>query len=243
MRRMLLWAAAVAAASLVAVPVSASAAGWNCSAAALAGQPSGTPVAANVGATTCRAANPGSNLPAALPAPLQATTLSARTTLDGPAGEPAQQRASATGEVSSFGVGVPADVPIALPSTSVPVPLVGNVDITSALRTLVPVASGLLVGVEASSATAAGECSGDAPRLTGSTHVTGLTVLGQALPADQAVTQTVNVVNAVTIDPSLLSAANLPRRRSDRRRSHAATSTAASRWLRPSSRARRGSWR
>jgi hypothetical protein len=162
MRKMVLSAAAVAVASLVAVPASGSAAGWNCSAAALAGQPSGTPVAANAGATTCRTASAGGNLPV-LALPLQAAVLSARTMLDGPAGEAAQQRASATGEVSSFGVGVPTNLPIALPTTTVPVPLVGNIDITSALRTLVPVASGLLVGIEASSATAMGESSGETP--------------------------------------------------------------------------------
>jgi hypothetical protein len=85
-----------------------------------------------------------------------------------------------------------------------------DVDITSALRTLVPIPSTLLVGVQAASATATAECAGGTAQLTGSTQVTGLTVLGQALPTDRAVTQTVNVVNAGTIDPSQLSAAGLP---------------------------------
>jgi hypothetical protein len=46
--------------------------------------------------------------------------------------------------VSGFGIGIPTDVPIALPQT-----LVMGVDITSALRTLVPIPSTLLVGVSA----------------------------------------------------------------------------------------------
>ena len=141
MRKTLLSLAAVAAAGAVVVPGSASAAGWNCSATALSGQPSGAPVAANVGATACKAASAGGNAPA-LPIPLQAAVLSARTTLDGPSGDPAAQRATATGEVSSLGIGIPTNLPINVPLTSLNVPLVGNIDITSALRTLVPVPLG-----------------------------------------------------------------------------------------------------
>ena len=68
MRRML-WVVAAAAASLMVMSASASAAGWNCSAAAVSGQPLGTPVTANVGQATCKAASGGANLPA-LPIPL-----------------------------------------------------------------------------------------------------------------------------------------------------------------------------
>jgi hypothetical protein len=63
MRKSLLPLAAVAAASAFAMPGTASAAGWNCSATALSGQPSGAPVAANVGAPTCHAASAGGNAP------------------------------------------------------------------------------------------------------------------------------------------------------------------------------------
>jgi hypothetical protein len=38
-----------------------------------------------------------------LPITMQAAVVSARTALDGPAGSPAEQRATATGEVSSLG--------------------------------------------------------------------------------------------------------------------------------------------
>jgi hypothetical protein len=209
MRKSLLSLAAVAAAGAVAVPGSASAAGWNCSATALSGQPLGAPIAANVGASTCKTASAGGNAPA-LPIALQAAVLSARTALDGAAGNPAGQRASATGEVSSLGIGIPANLPIAVPVTSLNVPGVGSVDITSALRTLVPTPTGNLVGIQASSATAAGQCASGSPRLAGETHTTGLTVLGQTLPTDQVVQQALNAFNGATIDPSQLSQSTLP---------------------------------
>jgi hypothetical protein len=193
-------------AGLVVVPAPASAAGWNCSAAVLSGQPSGAPLAANAGGATCAAASAGGSAPA-LPAPLQAGAASASTTLDGPAGDPAAQRAGASAEVSGLAIGIPSNVPITLPTTTV---LGGTVDITSALRTLVPVPTGTLVGVQASSATAAGQCANGSPQLTGSSQTTGVAALGVALPTDQPVQQAVNVVNATTIDPSLVSQSSLP---------------------------------
>jgi hypothetical protein len=205
MRKLLLTTAAVAGA--LAAPAVAPAAGWNCSANALLGQPVGTPVTANVGATTCQAASAGGNLPA-LPIPLQANVMSARTALDGPAGHAAQQTPSATGEVASLTVGVPAGAPISVPTTAVPVPGVGNVDITSALRSMVPAAAGPLAAVQVSSATASGHCANGAPTLTGSSHVLGVTVAGQELPVDEAVTQVVTL--AGSLDPSQLSPSALP---------------------------------
>jgi hypothetical protein len=101
-------------------------------------------------------------------------------------------------------------VPINVPSTSINVPLVGTVDITSALRTLVPVPTGTLVGLQESTATASGRCSNGSAQLTGSTQVSGLTAMGQALPTNQAVQQAVTVVSATTIDPSLVSQSALP---------------------------------
>jgi len=209
MRKSLLPLAVVAAASAFAMPGTASAAGWNCSATALSGQPSGAPVAANVGAPTCHTASAGGNAPV-LPIPLQAAVLSARTALDGPAGDAAEQRATATGEVSSLGIGIPASLPINVPLTSINVPLVGTVDITSALRTLVPVPTGMLAGIQASSATAVGQCANGSPRLSGATQTTGITVLGQPLPADQVVQRAINVLGATTIDPSTLTPSALP---------------------------------
>jgi hypothetical protein len=206
MRTLLICPLAVAALALAA-PASSSAAGWNCSAAALVGLPAGTPVSANAGAPACKAASAGGNLPA-LPVPLQAAVMSARTTLDGPSGQPAQQTASATGEVASLTVDVPSDAPIPHPTTTVPVPGVGDVDITEALRSLVPAAAGPLLAVKVSSATASGSCSGGRPQLTGSSRVLGVTVAGQELPINDAVTQVVSV--AGTLDPSRLSPSALP---------------------------------
>ena len=168
----------------------------------------GTPVTANVGQTTCKAASGGANLPA-LPLPLQANVMSARTTLDGSATQPAQQTAGATGEVASLSVGVPSgSAPI--PTTTIPVPGMGDVDITQALAALLPPPPNPLLGVKLSSATASGSCVNGKPTLTGSSHVLGLTVAGQELPVDQAVTQAVNAIGGGTLDPSQLTSQPLP---------------------------------
>jgi hypothetical protein len=206
--RRMIWVVAAAAVSLVVMSASASAAGWNCSAAALTGQPVGSPVTANVGQATCKAASAGANLPA-MPIPIQANVMSARTTLDGSATQPAQQTAGATGEVASMSVGVPAgSAPI--PATTIPVPGMGNVDITQALASLLPPPPDPLLGVKLSSATASGSCVNGKPALTGSSHVLGLTVAGQELPVDQAVSQAVTAIGGGTLDPSDLTSQPLP---------------------------------
>jgi hypothetical protein len=207
--RRMIWVVAAAAVSLVVMSASASAAGWNCSAAALTGQPLGSPVTANVGQATCKAASAGANLPA-MPIPIQANVLSARTTLDGSATQPAQQTAGATGEVASLSVGIPTDAPSPIPTATLPVPGFGNFDITQALTSLLPPPPNPLVGVKLSSATASGSCVNGKPTLTGSSRVLGLTVAGQELPVDQAVTQVVNAIGGGTIDPSQLTSLPLP---------------------------------
>ena len=200
---------AFALAGAVVVPAPAAAAGWNCSATGLAGQPATLPTAANVGAAACQAASTGGSLPV-LPAPLQATALSAQTTLDGPADDPAQQVATATTQVSGLGIGIPANVPVNVPTTTITVPLVGVVDITSALRTLVPVPSGNLVDLVGTTTTASGRCTNGSPVLAGSSQATGLAAMGQALPTDHAFSQAVDVISATTIDPSAVNLAVLP---------------------------------
>jgi hypothetical protein len=206
--RKVLWVVVATAATVTVTSASASAAGWNCSAAALSGQPVGTPVTANVGETTCKAASGGANLPP-LPLPLQANVMSARTTLDGSTTQPAQQTAGATGEVASLSVGIPSGPP-PIPTTTLPIPGLGNVDITQALLGLLPPPPNPLVGVKLSSATASGSCVNGKPTLTGSSRVLGLTVAGQELPVDQAVTQVVNAIGGGTIDPSQLTSQPLP---------------------------------
>src|SRR2546426_871655 len=110
----------IAGMALAIMPATASAATpWNCSASALdvslAGQAPVSPVTANVGPSECKTVNAGITGPLA-PLPLPANVLSARTPLGGPAGQPAQQKAGATGEVASLSVGPLASLPIPLPS-------------------------------------------------------------------------------------------------------------------------------
>ncbi len=130
---------------------------------------------------------------------------SATTSVAGPAGDPAAQEVTATPGLSSLGIGIPASVPINVRTTT----LLG-VDITAALRTLVPVPTGTLAGVQASNATASGRGANGSPQLTGSSSTTGVSALGQPLPTDHVVQQGVDVVSATTIDPSLLSLSILP---------------------------------
>ena len=148
-------------------------------------------------------ASAGGNTPP-LPSPLQAGAASANTSLDGPAADPAAQRATATAQLTGLDIGIPTNVPINVPTT-----MLLGVDITSALRALVPVPSGPLVGVQAASATASGQCANGSPQLTGSSSTTGVSALGQALPTNQVVQQAVDVVSAMTVDPSVLSLSSL----------------------------------
>ncbi len=213
-RTLLLSTAAVAAAGALAVPATAPAASWNCSASALLGQPAGTPVTANVGALACKAASGGVNLPA-LPVPLSANVLSARTTLDGASSGAPQQRPSATGEVLNLGIGSLPDLPIALPTAQIPPTVITvptgvpgqtvQLDITGALQALAPngkLPAADLLRVATSSATASGSCSGGRPRLTGASKVLGVSILGQETPVDGVVDQVVTLIDSSSIDPS-----------------------------------------
>src|SRR5690242_1355544 len=94
--------AGVAAAAAVAMPASASAASWNCDAAALSGSVLGAPavdvVTANRGQPACRTAMGSlADLAGGLPLPLAATTLTAQTFLVGPSGAPDQQKVTGVG--------------------------------------------------------------------------------------------------------------------------------------------------
>src|SRR4029450_3548401 len=111
--------------------------------------------------------------------------------LSAAASHPSRQPAGARGELPSLSIGVPSgSAPI--PTTTIPVPGMGNVDITQALAGLLPPPPNPLVGVKLSSATASASCANGKPTLTGSSKVLGLTVAGQELPVDQAGTQVDN---------------------------------------------------
>jgi hypothetical protein len=73
---------------------------------------------------------------------------------------------------------------------------------------MIPAAAGPLAAVQVSSATASGRCSGGQPQLTGSSRVLGVTVAGQELPVDQALTQVIQLTGS--LDPSQLSPSALP---------------------------------
>ena len=101
-----------------------------------------------------------------------------------------------------------------------PIPGVGTIDI----RAVAAVAA-----ADASTATWStcarcgprrpGACVSGTPRLTGTSSVLGVTVLGTELPVDRITSRTINLTDSTSIDPSNLSPA--PARRA-RRRHHAA---------------------
>jgi hypothetical protein len=120
--RRMLWVLAATAAGVLVMSAPAPAAGWNCSASALSGPPIGSLVTANAGATTCKAASGGLNLPA-LPLPLQASVMSARTTLDGSATAQEQAQPQAVSHLHAAARGGPepvGDAPRSVQAAGVP---------------------------------------------------------------------------------------------------------------------------
>src|SRR5258705_6719934 len=104
-----------------AAPAPASAAAtFNCAASALRGTvlsaPAIEPATANLGQDACRTASgPIADL-GALPLPIGASVLAARTMLDGPADRPDLQTAAAVGGVADLTVRALPDLPIQLPT-------------------------------------------------------------------------------------------------------------------------------
>ena len=219
--------AALVVASLGAWTSSASAAGWRCEASAgrasVLGSAPVEPITANKGQVLCRTA--GLTGSTGLPAPLNATTLGASTASTGSADTPGAQTVTATGGLLDFGLRILPDLGIKLPVTeaiegvapvSVPLPAVPllptapkaiTVDLRPALRAALP-NGGLpntdLVRVRAAVAFASGRCVNGAPVLEGSSRVAGVSLLGQELPLNGLVTQTLELLGGQTIDPSNL---------------------------------------
>jgi hypothetical protein len=203
---------------------------YNCSASALGisllgGSPV-QPVSANAGGAQCQGATAAlMPAPLGLPATLSAGAAAAQTALDGADGPPSAQAATATSSVSDLVVGGLSGLPLPVPGAplpgglnALPVPLSGALQSlglpSSILVNVLPAAQALLpsralpdldlVDVHALSSTAAARCVAGAPALSGSSQVSGLSVLGQSLPVDQAVNQAVTLLNAQTVDLSSL---------------------------------------
>jgi hypothetical protein len=228
---LLLALAAACAGSLIATAAPASAA-WNCDATALRGTVLGgqviSPVSANLGQPQCRdqRADGGS----LLPAPLSSSVLFAQTALTNPLLAPLGQVANATGGIADLRLGalggLPIDLPVeqvieAVPPVTVPAvpaavpglpPLVPalTLDLRPQLRNAIASLQNLdVLNLRSAVSYASGRYSNSQPNLTGSSSVAGLTVLGQDIATDQAVTRTIELLGAQTIDPSNLPIADL----------------------------------
>ena len=191
----------------LALPAAASAqGGFTCEASALAAtlgpSPRIEPVSANRDETACKKAAAGGTAPAS-PLPITGSLLSATTDLRPETGSPSAQTATAAGGVGELRIaGLP--IPLQRPDTSQlpePVDLGGIVirprDIVNAL---VPESfSAELLNLRALRAEVTGRCVSGSPRLTGSSSVAGVSVLGRELPVDRAVSRSLTVAGAETI--------------------------------------------
>ena len=199
---------------LLALPASASAQGYTCEASAFAvtlgPSPRTEPITANKGEPTCKEASAGANAPAS-PLPVTGSLLSATTALEPPTGAPSAQTASAAGGLGSLAIaGLP--IPLEQPDLSAlpgPAQTLG-IDIRGAVEALVPDSfSAELLNLRAVRAEVTGSCVNGSPRLTGTSSVLGISVLGTELPVDRAVSQTVNVVDSSNLVLSSLTPAQL----------------------------------
>jgi hypothetical protein len=201
-----------------AVPATASAQGWACESSALAAtlgpSPRIEPITANKDQDTCKADAAGGNAPAS-PLPVTGSLLSATTGLLPPTGSPSAQTATAAAGLGELRVaGLP--IPLERPDLSNPVfdprtvPLVGTVDPRAALEAVIPERfDAELLNLRALRAEVTGRCVSGSPRLTGTSSVLGISVLGKELPVDRATSQTLSVVDSQDIDPSTLDPAIL----------------------------------
>src|SRR3954447_11174515 len=200
------------AAALVSSP-GATAATFNCDASAIHGTVLGAPlepVTANRGATACRSATAGGS-GIGLPTLLGGAALAASTSFTGPADRVDQQQAGAQAGITDLHVLSLPDLPIQLPTGSLPpipaitVPGVGSVDLTPAVQALLPngkLPALDLLRVQAAYSSAGAQCVNGAPQLDGASQVAGISVLGTDLPLNQIVEQTLQLVGGQTIDPS-----------------------------------------
>ena len=196
---------------------------WQCESSALRGTVLGQtlePVTANRGAPDCRTTFNALTGPLAnLPLPLDASSVAARTTLAGPAGQPAAQQAGAAGGIADLRVRTLPELPLRIPLPDlsgvppVAIPALGiSVDIRPALQALLPdgkLPNVDLVRVRALTATADAACVNGQPQLRGDSQVTGLTILGQDTPLNGVVNQVATLVDSGSIDPSKIDIAKV----------------------------------
>jgi hypothetical protein len=192
---------------LATAPAPASAQGYTCEASALAAtlgpSPRTEPITANKGEPACKAAAAGGNPPAS-PLPITGSLLSATTDLQPPSGSPSAQTATAAGGVGELRIaGLP--IPLERPDTS---GLPEQVDLggiavirpRDIVNALVPERfDAELLNLRALRAQVTGRCVNGATQLTGTSSVLGISVLGQELPVDRAVSQSLTVAGAETI--------------------------------------------
>ena len=204
---------AVVVVALVVVP-NAAAAGWTCEASALRAQvltaPTIEPAVANRGAA-CQEAGGGGAFAPALPAGLTATVLTASTLLEGAVAAPDPERtARATGTVADVGVASLPELPIDLPDPdfsglgAVQTP-VGKVDLRPALEALIQpraLPDIELLRVKAAQAQASARCAGGVPRFSGASSLASIAVNGEELGLENAVNETVRLIDSQSIDPS-----------------------------------------
>jgi hypothetical protein len=172
------------------------------------------PVTANRGVSACKEVKTQT---AAQSGPVAGGVLLAETTV------PGRNEAQARGGLGQLSVGLGAltGLPLptlaaidAVPPVTVPIPLSGQlqglpssiqVDIRPAVKALVAgVTTGPVLELAGSVATAHARCVDSQPQLTGETSVVGLKVLGQTLPTDAAVQQSLTLYNGQTVNPSAL---------------------------------------
>ena len=221
------FAAAGAAGLIGTATASAAPTAFNCDASAfrvtLLGAATIEPITANQGASVCQNANGTlAQLPSGLPAPLHASVATALTQVNGDS-----TNAQAIGGLASLGAGLPSQIQAVLAQAvaaaqaavapalaAVPPISVGGVtvDISGAAQALaaqIAAANVDLIDLNLATAYAQAQCVNGAPQLTGGAQVAGLSVLGQPLPTDAAVTQALNVLNTQSISLSQIDVSQL----------------------------------
>lgn len=216
---------AAAGATAAVAPAVASAMPARCEASALRGTVLGAatiePVTANRNGTPCVDAQGG--LAGALPSPLNANLVFARTVAENPAGRPDLQRGIAVGGLAGLRISALPELPITLPVDTVldavpplvvPIPLLSQIligtdeltiDLRPALQALLP-AGRLptvdLVTADAVVATAGARCVNGSPDVATASNVLGLKVLGQDVVPGALVNHSLTLIDTASIDPS-----------------------------------------